>query len=756
MLNGSLFQGRRVAVIGNYQPRQCGIATFTTDLCDALAAVAPSADIFALAMNDRAQGYDYPERVRFTIGERDLPGYHHAAEYINSSNPDVVCVQHEYGIFGGAAGSHILALLRGLRMPIVVTLHTVLQRPNMQQRRVIDELAQLADRLVVMSQRSVTFLEQIYHVPAEKIAFIPHGIPEITPAPAQYKAQLGLSEQPVLLTFGLLSANKGIEHVIQALPAIVEQHPDTRYLVVGATHPNVRRYDGEQYRLSLQRLARELGVERNVQFHNRFADLDELKTFIGATDIYITPYRNPEQSVSGTLSYVVGNGSVVVSTPYWYAEELLAEGRGVLVPFDAPGAIADNVVRLLNDPAERQAISARAFELGRVMIWPEIGQRYFELFEAVCQESHAATLPNLAVPGRLPALPALRLDHLRRMTDGTGMLQHATFAAPNYTEGYTTDDNARALIAATLIEHADTPEAGAPDLAMRYLAFLWHAFNAEQGRFRNFMRYDRSWLETIGSDDSHGRALWALGTVIGNTRRPELREAAIPLFQRALPAAEGLQYIRSRAFALLGLHDYLTYFGGDTAARRLCNQLADQLLEAYQTTSRPGWRWFEEYLSYDNARLPQALLLAGRLSGRDDLVDAGIESLAWLTELHYPGTEHFVPIGCDGFYQYGGERARFDQQPLEAQAMVAACLTAQQLTGDLAWHQFAHQTFAWFLGQNDAGLPLYDELTGGCRDGLKPGRLNHNQGAESTLAFLLSLLELRMSEQLIELSRNGD
>lgn len=757
MTSNPLSELRQVAVIGNYLPRQCGIATFTTDLCEAMASAAPDTEIFALAMNDIEQGYDYPPRVRFEISAKDLRSYRHAAEFLNINNVDVVCLQHEYGIFGGPAGSHILGLLRELRMPVVTTLHTVLHRPEPQQRRVLEELAALSDRLVVMSERSARFLQEIYRVPAEKIRIIPHGIPAITAKPEVCKARLGLSGKRVLLTFGLLSENKGIEHVINALRPIVTRHPDVVYVVLGATHPNVLRLSGETYRLRLQRLAREQGVEQHVIFYNQFVTLEELKTFIGACDIYLTPYRNPEQSVSGTLSYVVGNGRVVISTPYWYAEELLADGAGVLVPFDDPEAIASSVLRLLENEHERQTIAAKAYALGRQMLWPVVGQRYLELFNEV------RTAPAIVHPARMKTLgeqprelPPIRLDHLQRLSDDTGILQHAIFAVPNYAEGYTTDDNARALIATTLLENFDMNMArGVQRLSARYLAFLEYAFNPANGRFRNLLDYSRRWLEDQGSDDSHGRALWALGTLIGFGESAPLRDTAAHLFQRALPAAAELAHPRSWAFSMLGLHAYLRRFQGDSGARRIYIQLAEQLFACYQNTATEDWNWFEDQLTYDNARLPQALIIAGLDMERPDFLEAGMSSLRWLIDIHYPDTNHLVPIGCHGWYPRGGPRARFDQQPLEAAAIVAACLAAYRATDDGYWYQQAQQAFEWFLGRNDSGLSLYDPVTGGCHDGLEPGKVNQNRGAESTVAFLIALLELRLAEQPIALDVDG-
>ena len=736
---------RKVAVIGNYLPRQCGIATYTTDLCTAIAENYPATHVFALAMNDTAEGYDYPERVRFNLAQHDIGAYRRAASFVNLANADLVCVQHEYGIFGGSSGSHLLALLRDLRVPIVTTLHTILRDPEPQQRSVLSELAKLSDRLVVMSERGATFLREIYGVPGEKIDVIPHGIPDVPFLdPSFHKDQLGTEGKIVLLTFGLLSRNKGIEHVIAAMPAILKQHPEVVYIVLGATHPHVRQHEGEQYRSMLQRMARELGVEEQVMFYDQFVELDELMQFIGATDIYITPYLNPAQIVSGTLAYTVGAGKAVISTPYWYAEEMLAGGRGMLVPFGDPAAIAERVLDLLDNEAERHAMRKRAYLLGREMTWARVAERYMETFRRTRDEHHRSSRMLRTATWlheRAIDLPPQRLDHLRRMTDDTGMLQHAVLSVPNYNEGYTTDDNARALIAAVLLDELGTPEA--EPLASRYMAFLWHAFNPAQGRFRNFMSYNRCWQEEVGSEDSHARALWALGTVLGRSYNQQLLGVAGMLFERAFPAALSFEHPRPWAFALRGFREYLRHFGGDRAARAVCQTLAVRLLALYRAGRADGWHWFEDRLTYDNAVLPHALLLGGEVLGRKDMSDAGLEALSWLASLQRAEDGHFTPIGCHGFYQRGSTPARFDQQPLEANAMVMAALDAQRITGDERWLAEARRAFDWFLGRNDLRLSLYDPTTGGCCDGLEVDRVNQNQGAESTLAFMLALLALR-------------
>ncbi|MGQ9574786.1 MAG: glycosyltransferase family 4 protein [Thermoguttaceae bacterium] len=742
---------RRVAVVGNYLPRQCGIATFTTDLCESIAAKFPEVDCLALPVNDREEGYAYPPRVRFELMQNDVASHRRAADYLNISDVDVVCLQHEYGIFGGPAGSHVLTLLRELRMPVVTTLHTILRHPSPEQRAVLVELGQLSDRLVVMSHRGAEFLQELYGIPAAKIEFIPHGIPDVPFVdPNFYKDRFGVEGKLVLLTFGLLSPNKGIEHVIEALPAVLQRCPNVVYIILGATHPHVRNQEGESYRLSLQRLARACGIERAVIFHNRFVSLEELMEFIGAADIYLTPYLNPEQITSGTLAYSVGAGKAIISTPYWYAEELLADGRGLLVPFRDSRAISARTLELLDNEVERHAMRKRAYLFAREMVWPAVAARYMETFQQARQERIRNPRPAFVaktMDKRPSELPVLKLDHLRLMTDDTGMLQHAVFTVPNYDEGYTTDDNARALITAILLEQfGQGGQAGVSRLGARYLAFLWHAFNPATGRFRNFMAYDRRWREECGSEDSHGRALWACGFVVGHGVQSELRGLASRLLKQALPAALEFTSPRAWAFTLLGVHEYLQRFYGDRTAQQAREILTQRLMDLYSQASSPDWVWFEDRLTYCNAVLPHALIVSGQAMSRQDAAETGLRTLQWLSEVQCCEAGHFVPIGSNGFYVRGGERARFDQQPLEAQTSVSACLAACRLTGQRRWQKEADRVFEWFLGRNDLGLPLYDPATGGCHDGLHPDRVNQNQGAESTLAFLLSLLEIRLFE----------
>jgi glycosyltransferase involved in cell wall biosynthesis len=681
-----------------------------------------------------------------------MQSYRDAAEFLNFNNIDMVCLQHEYGIFGGPAGSHILQLLRGLKMPVVTTLHTVLREPSGDQRRVMEEIAELSDRLVVMSQLSSQFLQEVFKVPGSKIDMVPHGVPDLPFLdPNFYKDRFGVEGKAVLLTFGLLSPNKGIENVIQALPQILAKHKNVVYIVAGATHPHILRREGDKYRESLQMLAKEMGVESQVIFHNRFVSPGEMAEFIGAADIYITPYRHEAQVVSGTLAYALGAGKAIISTPYWHAIELLDDRRGALVPFQNPAAMANKAIELLDTPAIRHAMRKRAYLFAREMVWKRVAQGYMESFVRV--RSDRLEIPRVQfsasrTPKVLDQLPELKLDHVNRLTDDTGILQHAIFTIPNRAEGHTTDDNARAMILTVLLaqeqERGALRHSASSDFPYRYLSFLEHAFSPASGRFRNFLGYDRQWNEPIGSEDCHGRALWALGTVLGRSEDLGLRSAAGRLFEFSLPAALEFNSPRAWAYTLLGIQEYLNAYAGDRDAQKARGTLSRRLLEMYESIRRPDWKWFEDVVAYGNARLPQALLVTGSACADDRMISAGLEALDWLSATQRGDADHhFVPIGSQGFYHQGGEKARFDQQPIEAAGAVSACLEAWRITGDTRWHDEAWSAFNWFLGDNDLQLPLYDFTTGGCRDGLHPDRANENQGAESTLSFLMALLEMR-------------
>ena len=582
----------------------------------------------------------------------------------------------------------------------------------------------------------------------QKIDVIPHGLPDIPFIdPSFNKDQFGVEGKTVLLTFGLLSPNKGIEDVIEALPEILKHHPNVVYIVLGATHPNIIAREGESYRLKLERLAADCCVTGNVIFYNRFVTLAELKEFISAADICITPYLKESQITSGTLAYAFGAGKAVISTPYWHAQELLAKDRGILVPFANPNAIAQGVNRFLSDRVLLTATRKRAWKLGRSMIWPVVAHRYMESFERA--RANLSVHPRKAfavgtLENRPYNLPLLKLDHLVRMTNGTGIFQHAIFNVPNLEEGYCTDDNARAFILTLLLEDTTNrvtqQECGR--LASTYLAFLWHAFDQETCRFRNFMNHQRQWLNGEGSEDSHARALWAVGTALGRSRNKGHRSLSALLFQRGLPVVEGFSSPRAWAFVLLALQEYLRTFSGDRSVSQLREVLTNRLVDLFRQNASDDWVWFEPVVAYDNAKLSHAMILSGYCTSRGDVVDVGLQSLRSLVEQQRAEDGHFAAIGSNGFWTRGNERARFDQQPVEAHAMISACVEAYSLTRDEYWQRAARRCFEWFLGRNDLGQPLYDSSTGGCCDALHPDRVNQNQGAESSLAFLLSRTEM--------------
>lgn len=754
-MSDPLFSGG-IAFVGGHEPRQCGIATFTTDISEAIAAAVPDVKCFVGAVNDRVEGYTYPPRVRFEILEKDPDSYRRAADFLNFNNTGVLCVQHEFGIYGGPAGSHLLGLLKEVRMPVVTTLHTLLTNPDPAQRRVMDELLRRSSRLVVMADKGAEILRDTYGVSDEKIDVIPHGIPDIPFSDsAYYKAQFGVEGKTVLLTFGLLGPGKGIEYAIEALPEIVKHHPNVVYLILGATHPHLIAREGEKYRLELERLAEDRGVKEHVIFYNRFVSLDDLTEFIGATDIYVTPYLNETQITSGTLAYVFGAGKAVVSTPYWHACELLADDRGILVPFRDAGAIAKGVCQFLDDPQRLEKTRHEAYRLGRKMIWPAVAELYLESFRRACadhREKPRTAFAGWTLAGRPYDLPPLRLDHVVRMSDGTGIFQHAIFSVPNFHEGYCTDDNARSFILCNMLEElgTKTPDSNLDHLATSYLAFLAAALDRTTFRFRNFMSHGRQWLEDAGSEDSHGRALWGLGTGVTRSKSDGRRRLSTQLFEIGFPIVETFTSPRSWAFALLGLHEYLREFPGNYKAAATRDVLMQKLITLWKNCATETWPWFETSATYDNARLSHALILSGQDSGSAEALEIGLTSLQWLASVQKAPSGHFRPIGSDGFYSSEGSRADFDQQPVEAQAMVASCLAAFRATQDKSWQAEAKRAFEWFLGRNDLGVPLYDPGTGGCSDGLHRERVSENQGAESTLAFHLSLAEMNYAKYLID------
>jgi glycosyltransferase involved in cell wall biosynthesis len=754
---------QRVAFIGNHLPRRCGIATFTHDLHLAVATARPDIETCVVAMTDPARSYDYPPAVRFQIHDEKIAEYVQAAEFLNNGGFDVVSLQHEYGIFGGEAGGNIIELLSRLDMPIVTTLHSVLADPKPAQREVMRQIIDLSAKIVVMSEKGQELLRSAHDVSVRDIEVIAHGIPDFPFVESHHaKAKFGFGGKTVILTFGLLSPNKGIETMLDAMPGIIKSCPNAVYVILGATHPNLVRHQGEAYRDSLTARVRENGIEEHVVFLNQFVDLPTLLNYISMCDVYVTPYLNEAQMTSGTLAYSFGLGKAVVSTPYWHAKELLSNGRGILVPFGDANAVSSEISGLLTNDVLRHAMRKRAYAASRSMTWPESAKRYLAVLESASKRAE----PPLSVPvdpialpadpivtwGKSPTIPELRIGHFLSLCDSTGLLQHAVHCVPDRAHGYCVDDNARALLFSCVLSgsgEAQLPEA----MTTRFAAFVQHAWNPDTRRFRNFMSYDRRWLEPQGSEDSHGRTLWALAECARKDTDPSRRKWAAALFKTALPIVEEFSSPRAWAFTLLGLDAYCTLVGGDFVANRLRRLLADRLISMLSAMETKDWVWFEDVLAYDNARLPQALIQTGLTTQTPPYVEAGLRSLRWLMALQTTSSGCFRPVGNKSFGRLRRKPEAFDQQAVEASATISSCLAAWPADGGAEWPAGAMRAFAWFLGENDLQTALIDPDTGGCLDGLHPDRPNENKGAESVLSYLLGLVEIRQFKRTTTIDR---
>lgn len=733
---------RHVALIGNFPPRRCGIATFTADLHTALRVSEPETKLSTIAMTDPAMAYDYPKEVGYEIAQERAEDYLAAAEHINARNPDIICLQHEFGIFGGPSGEHLVAMLEKLRAPVVTTLHTILPKPDKDQRRVLERVVCASSRLVAMTEMGRTILIHDLGITPEKISVIPHGIPDMPFLdPAYEKHRFGLDGRDVVLTFGLLSPNKGIEVMIDAVPELVECHPDLTYVILGVTHPHLIAREGEAYREELEARVRELGLEDYVRFVNDYVDAPTLHAWLSASDIYVTPYLSEAQIASGTLAYSVGLGKAVVSTPYWHAQELLADRRGVLVPFASSSALAEAINTLLNDRRLRDELRRNAYEAGRDMVWPVVARRYRALFQQAREEATGG-IDLKPLQTRPTAPPQPHLGVIERMSDDCGMLQHARSTIPDRRHGYCLDDNARALMLSAQFEAEEIDGRRAVSLASTYASFLDFAWDEAAGRFRNFMGYDRQWLEREGSEDSFGRGLWALGRTAELTRSHGLKLWATSLADRVIPCSTFLVSPRARAFAIQGLASYLNVYPGHRAARGHLEAYAVDLLDLLRAQRREGWIWFEPVLAYDNARLPEGLLRAGIVLEHKAMQDEALAALRWLCGQQTAPEGHFRPVGTQSFgIAYQAPRS-FDQQPLEAWATIDACALAFAQTGDHFWLKHAEAAFAWYSGSNDVGFRLATP-DGGCFDGLQVDRVNLNQGAESVLAYQFAIMAIR-------------
>jgi glycosyltransferase involved in cell wall biosynthesis len=725
---------RHIALIGNHLPRRCGIATYTTDVAQATVRRYPDIRVDIWAMNDADKRYAYPDHITGTIEQDEQASYLAAARAITASGADMVWIQHEFGIFGGRAGDHILSLIDRLTVPVAVALHTVLAKPDRDQRRVTLALVDRCETIIVMADAAREILVNIYHADPEQVIVIPHGIPDRPFAPtAPMKAKLGFQDRDLILTFGLLSPGKGVETMIAAMPDIVARNPHALYLVLGASHPHCIAHKGEAYRESLVALAEDLGVASHVQFIDAFFETDDVLDYLSAADIYVTPYLDPTQVTSGTLAYAVGLGKPIVSTPYIHARELLGGGLGHLVDFGNITGFADAINALFADRDGQMRLRRGTYALGRTMIWPRLAEASLARFEDVAARIEAKPLPI-----RPPDIPKqLGTDALARMTDATGMLQHSIFGIPHRAHGYCIDDNARALML------PPTRESALPV----YAAFVDHAWNPETKRFRNFMGFDRCWLETSGSDDSCGRTIWALGVAATTARDTDIRRWAHGLYEQTIVPLAELGSPRALAFMMLGTAAIATAEPADPQPPILLSRWGDTLTGLWSEYRKPGWDWFEPVIAYDNARLSEALIRAGVAIGRDDFVRRGIKALEWLNERQTSDNGHFRAIGTDSFGRLYAPPLPFDQQPVEAWAMVDACDAAFVATGDKRWQQCARNAYGWFLGKNELGAALGDVETGECFDGLIPTGVNRNRGAESILAFHLATATIQRHRQ---------
>lgn len=729
----------KFAFIGTYPPRECGIGTFTRNLFNSMQAVSDSKgdrdESFIVAMNDIEQGYAFSEEVQYTIRQHAQEDYLAAARYINLSGADCCILQHEYGIYGGANGVYILPLLYRLEVPLMVTLHTVLKSPSFDEKVILQEICRMANRVAVMSRKAITFLEDIYDIPKDKIAYIEHGVPDIVFTQEESKREFRLENREVLLTFGLISRNKGIETVIKALPKVVEKFPKLLYIILGKTHPNVLKYSGEEYRIYLTRLVNELHLQKNVAFVNKFASQKELFTYLHASDIYVTPYLNEAQITSGTLAYAVGVGTAVVSTPYWHAAELLDEGKGVLFDFNNTNELTEILIDLLSNPAKRMKIRHKAYAYGQEITWPKIGTKYYRVAEIVSTED--IQVKKEVISFDIMQLPPFSLDHVLRLTDDTGIIQHAKFGIPNLKEGYCLDDNARALLM-TVMAIKQKRDRRALELCPVYLSYI-HYMQNKDGTFKNFLSFNRNFLDEVGSEDSFGRTIWALGYMLANAPNDSYYQSSKVIFLDALPAMSKLVYPRPIAKTIIGISYYLKSNPSDDGMTELLKKQVDALVNIYNENSSTDWYWFEEELTYDNAILPLALLHAAQFINDDELRKIAFDSMNFLTDLTM-SEGYLSMIGNQKWYKKGESKSKFAQQPVDAMAMVLMFHQAYIVTKDKDYINKLFTSFMWFLGENDLRMSLFDYETKGCCDGLESYGVNRNQGAESMLAYLVSYL----------------
>ncbi len=730
----------KIVYIATYPPRECGIGTFTQNklksISHLLNANGEKHEGVVVAISEAEKQYDYPPEVGFVIRQDQQQDYLKAAAFINQSGADICILEHEFGIYGGNNGVYVLPLLYRLNIPLIAVFHTILKTPSLNEKAITVEICKMASKTVVMTARAVTFLTEIYGVPQDNIEIIEHGVPDLQYNAEKSKREFKLENKKVILSFGLISRNKGLETVIKALPPVIDLHPDVVYIILGKTHPHVLKHSGEEYRIYLMRLVKELNLQKNVLFLNEFVNQNKLFKYLSAADIYVTPYLNEAQITSGTLAYAVGAGCAVISTPYWHAEELLDRGRGCLFNFNDNDQLSSILLNLLDDPDNMYKMRRRAFRYGQEITWPRIGEKYIALSENIVQEDSKPFRRNDTVFDPL-LLPDFSLDHIKRLTNDTGIIQHAKYGIPNLKEGYCLDDNARALIM-LVMAHDQQKIPAAIDLMPVYMSYI-HYMQKDDGSFHNFFSFNRNYLDERGSDDSFGRAIWAVGQLMAAPPNDSYFQAAREIFHSAVPYFSKLQSIRGIANTIIGVTHYMKTAPGDLGMLEKLREMSNILVDHYEANQTNTWKWFEPVMTYDNAILPLALLYASTVVNDDKILTTAVNTMHFLSSTTLKNG-YLSVIGNQKWYEMEGEPSIFAQQPLDVMAMVLLFQKAWQVTGDKTYLDNMYTCFMWFLGENDLRMALYDHETKGCCDGLESYGVNRNQGAESTLSYLVSHL----------------
>ncbi len=717
--------------IATYPPRECGIATFTQDLLSAFKKMfKENAECVVAAINLSAlDSYEYPPEVHWQISENNKTEYRALANDLNQ-NPKILTtiIQHEYGIFGGEEGENILSFISAYKKTLIVTLHTVIPNPSPKMKLVTEKIIKRANKIVVLTENSKKTVEALYQSSVGKIVVIPHGIHNTSfISTTRPKQKLQLENKSVLTTFGLLSRGKGIEYVLKALPVAVKQFPQLVYLVLGETHPVVRRTEGESYRLELLSLVEKLNLKKHVKFFDQYLDLPDLLNFLKATDIYISTSINPNQAVSGTLSYALGAGRAVISTDFVQARELISENIGRVVPAKDSKVLEREIISLLSNPGKLKKMNRYAYEITRPMLWTNVALGFSKIILELS--------PQLYPKG---SLPEINLTHLHYMSDNFGLFQFADLNKPNKKFGYTLDDNARALVVACALQENELVE--------KYLNFI-SLCQLPDGTFTNYLSHKKK-EPTVqntqeDTEESYARALWGVCFVLNTPNlKPEVYSLAKGILLTALPNAHNLDHVRAKALTVKALA--LIYNSGvlkQNILQDLVDKHAKSLHNSFKENSNESWSWFDNSLEYNNAVLPESLFVASVVTKNRLYIKTAHKSLKFLVDKTFTH-KMYIPIGNETWHTQNQNRSQFDQQPEDPTAMVLALATAYKITHNEKYKKLAEVCFSWFLGNNILKMPLYNSLNGGCFDGLHPDRVNLNQGAESLVSYLLARIEI--------------